>query len=722
MQSRHKSLIAECVALATAVIWPYVFLAPYTQNKINIGNDFHYLYFNYKVYLLAMWGQGHFPLWSPTEGAGFPFFSNPFAQSFYPLNLIYLAYYKLAGRFVEWDYQIFTIFALSIFGTGLYLWLRRLRITTWVALLAVMVAVSSLKVTELLRFPNAAHSAAWMPWLLYAATLAASRRHLVAGAAVFAVALVMLLTAGYPYFIVYAVFLIVPYLLAMNISVTRRALFVAEPEKVSGRAAYATWLGGAALAAALIAFPSLQHTQSLMAQTVDRGTPNFDYATEHLFGPLSTLGSWIFPPSASMEGWYYFGMATTLIIAFYLVCVALRYRFTPRDGPFLATVGGWMVLVIYFTWGRDSALFTWVWQHVPVLNQMRVWGRMNIILVPAIALLLATALTRYADVLREPRLQVSSKKPALVFTVFVAVAALILALQYFLYRSQSFDGYWSFYFKQAVDPATAAWGKPWQHVRAFDEGRFLVFTLVACVALVGLWIVARKWPHSTLWRYVALIVFLVISTKEMFYISNYQWMYPSNVKTPVPFDPLTLIRTNFDKPRSITSSATIAYPSLQYGVALIPNWGLNRHASFYLLYFKPDGQPRPSVGAAEAAAARRFFGADEKAERLFFTRKINYASPLEFFTDADELARVAQVSYRIDSYDGDRLKLTIAVNEPCWLTFVDNWDPNWTAQINGEPAKISTTFGSYKAVQLTPGASKLVFDYRPSLVPWLVKK
>ena len=163
MQPRHKSLIAECVALATAAIWPFVFLAPYTQNKINIGNDFHYLYFNYKVYLLAMWGQGHFPLWSPTEGAGFPFFSNPFAQPFYPLNLLYLAYHGLVGRFVEWDYQIFTIFALSIFGVGLYLWLRRLRITTMIALLAVLVALSSLKVTELLRFPNAAHSAAWMP-------------------------------------------------------------------------------------------------------------------------------------------------------------------------------------------------------------------------------------------------------------------------------------------------------------------------------------------------------------------------------------------------------------------------------------------------------------------------------------------------------------------------------------------------------------------------------
>jgi hypothetical protein len=92
MQPRQRSLIGECAALMTVAVWPFIFLAPYTQNKIGIGNDFAYLYFNYKVYFLEMLRHGHFPLWSPTEAAGMPFFSNPFAQSFYPLNLVYLIY------------------------------------------------------------------------------------------------------------------------------------------------------------------------------------------------------------------------------------------------------------------------------------------------------------------------------------------------------------------------------------------------------------------------------------------------------------------------------------------------------------------------------------------------------------------------------------------------------------------------------------------------------
>lgn len=721
MQPRHRSLAGECVALGVVAVWPFVFLAPYTQNKIGIGNDFAYLYFNYKVYLLEMLRHGHFPLWSPTEGAGMPFFSNPFAQSFYPLNLVYLAYYELVDRFVEWDYQLLTISALSIYGAGLYLWLRRLKISTSIALLAVIVAVSSLKVTELLRFPNAAHSAAWMPWLLYAATLATERRRLVAGSAVFAIALLMLLTAGYPYFIVYVAFLIGPYVLAMTFTASRRTFLGADPERPSGQVAYIASIGGGALTAVLIALPWLGHVQSFMGQMVDRAKPNFLYATEYHFGALSTLGSWIFPPAASMEGWYYFGIATTLMISFYALCVAFRHWTTPRDSAVLLILLAWMAFITYFTWGRDSIIFTWAWQHVPVLNQMRVWGRMNIILVPAIALLLALALTHFAALLGASKAEGTSRKTVLVPIGLLAIAAVILTLQYFLYRNQLFDGYWNAHFKQGNNPESAAWGKAWAHVRGFDETRFLFYTLVACAALLGLWFAARKWPYPRAWCLVAWIAFFAISTREMFYVSNFQWMYPPRKTTPISFDPPRLIQDNFDAPRSITAWWTISYPSLQSGVGLLANWGVIRHANLYLRYFKLDAQPRPDASAAEIEAAKRLFGATAKAERIFFTRSIDHTSPLEFLRDADELAAAARNSFRVDHYNGDRLQLTISVSEPCWLTFIDNWDPNWTAKINGEPATIALAMGSYKAVRLPAGAFELMFTYEPPLLPWLRK-
>jgi len=237
------------------------------------------------------------------------------------------------------------------------------------------------------------------------------------------------------------------------------------------------------------------------------------------------------------------------------------------------------------------------------------------------------------------------------------------------------------------------------------------------LAFIGLWLAARKWQRASLWRSIALVVFVAISMREMFYISNYQWMHPPSKKIPVNFDPLALLRANFENPRSISGSATLSYPSLQYGVGLIPNWGFSRHVNVHLRYFKPDGQPRPEISAVEAAAAKRFFGADEKAERIFFTQRLGHESPLQFLRDADELASIAQNSYQVDYYDGDRLQLTIAVTEPCWLTFVDNWDPYWTAEINGNPTTIDLALGSYKAVRFPAGGSKLVFAYKPPLLP-----
>ncbi len=57
-------------------------LANFTSWSLGLGNDFMALYFRYKVYLLDSLAGGHFPLWSPSEGAGYPFFSNPFTSTF----------------------------------------------------------------------------------------------------------------------------------------------------------------------------------------------------------------------------------------------------------------------------------------------------------------------------------------------------------------------------------------------------------------------------------------------------------------------------------------------------------------------------------------------------------------------------------------------------------------------------------------------------------------
>ena len=125
-----------------------------------MGNDFILLYYKYKVYLLACLSELHFPLWSPAEGAGYPFYTNPFAQAFYPFNLLLVLWYKVSGGYNPLDHQVFTVLGISMFALGLFMWLRLINTNLRAVVFGVLVMSVSFKVTEITRFPNAVHTAA----------------------------------------------------------------------------------------------------------------------------------------------------------------------------------------------------------------------------------------------------------------------------------------------------------------------------------------------------------------------------------------------------------------------------------------------------------------------------------------------------------------------------------------------------------------------------------
>jgi len=77
-----------------------------------MGNDFILLYYKYKVYLLACLADFHFPLWSPAEGAGYPFHTNPFTQAFYPFNLLLGVWYKISGGYDRLDDEVFRVLGI----------------------------------------------------------------------------------------------------------------------------------------------------------------------------------------------------------------------------------------------------------------------------------------------------------------------------------------------------------------------------------------------------------------------------------------------------------------------------------------------------------------------------------------------------------------------------------------------------------------------------------
>jgi hypothetical protein len=702
-------LTVDTLFVSLIIFWPFVFLWPYVLGLISVGNDFSVLYYSYKLSYVAFLTEGHVPLWASTEAAGFPFFSNPFVAATYPLNALYLLHYRIFGGLTRWDYTLYTIMGLSIYGVGFFLWLRTLSIGSSIALAAALIVVMSLKLTEILRFPNALHSAAWMPWLLLGITLASGRKRLIAGSMMFGIASLMLLTAGYPYYIVYAVFLVAPYLLAVLFARTRLPILGCTPDDPTGPVRLVLWIGTSFFFAAALAYPWLSQVQNLMAQTVDRATPNFSFATHLSFSFTDTVGSWIFPPAALMEGWYYFGMAPALLIFIHLLSLVSHGR--RRDRQLLLLVLPWLAFVIYFTWGRDSAVFTWVWQHTPVVNQMRAWSRMNVILVPVIGLLLALALSTYLRVLETQTKEDASEPVIFLLPVVICV---IVTVQGYMLHNRVFSPYWELYFKTGVSTGLDTALLPWSMLRNFDERYFVAMTVIAGGVLVGMLLLSRRTRCFS--RAVSLTAIVTVSAIDLFPLSSLQWHYPPVEEHRMRISITGLLKEGFSQPRLMTAGTVDPTEMRQY-VGLLENWGFVRHATFYLKFFDLNGTPLPTTTPEEVVAAKRLYGADARAQRLFFSKRIDYTTPVKFMADVDEAASTAEPAVDILAYDGETLTVTARANRPGWLSFIDNWDPNWTATLNGQQVQIALLFGSYKAVEIPAGVSNVVFSYKPKMLP-----
>jgi hypothetical protein len=777
-------------SIVIIAIWPFLFLWPYTLHVLSIGNDFLLTQYNYKAYLLVALSSWHFPLWSPTELAGYPFFSNPLAQAVYPLNLLYVAFYAVTGSFSVWHYTLFTIMGIGIFGVGLYCWLRRLVFPGYVALVATMIACMSLKVTEIIRYPNAVHSAAWLPWLLLGITMAAARKDVVRGAVTFGIAALMLLTAGYPYYVIYAPFLIGPYFIAMLFAPARKALLGLPPKEQTGSVRYFVSIAVAFAIAAAIALPWLLHVIALLNQTSERATPNFASATEYKFDLVSTVGSWIYPPAASMEGWYYFGMPAALLIVTYLFCLAIRSFGFERHRGIALWIVGWLAVVTYFTWGANSALFRFVWHHVPVLDQMRAWPRLNIVLVPAIACLFALAFSFFVSVVRSARERWTRET-----TVFIAICAtltmLVLAIQIFMIRNHITNSYWQDYYAcPRCEPGVARWpqsllahrlpsrffpvmtvlagigvlvavllARRWRRSNrakalaamiwtlsifglfyifntqwprwpidldgsvgrdAFAGRFFPVMTVLAATGVLVAVLLARRWRRSN-WAKALAAMTWTLSILDLFYISNTQWpRRPIDLDVSVGRDAFASL-VSFAEPRRLDFGLADPFDG-HHGVGLNNGWGFIRHEQFYLQYFVAyNGLARRGVPQDQVAAARRFFGVDQSGKRLFLTSRIDYTTPVDFMADVDASVASGDATIEIAFFDGDTLRLNVSTQRAAWLSYIDNWDANWTATVDGRDVVIERLFGSYKSVRVPRGRSTVVFSYRPGLFPSVAK-
>ena len=293
---------------------------------------------------------------------GYAFRDNPFSQALYPFNAVLAVWYKISGGYNPLDHQIFTVLGISIFALGLFIWLKSINSNLRAVIFATLVMSVSFKVTEATRFPNAIHTFAWYPWVLYAITriiLSRSLRDAVTGGIILVLSGIFLCTGGYPYCIYYSIFLFVPYTLVFLVRPLKERLF--GPEKIFWkRAAPALLLSG--FVVILICGPYLQWSKELISRTAQRPAADFEYSTMHKFTFEDTIGSLVYPPASSAEGWYFFSITALLVISLYLFIAAKE---AGASWPVKLFFVGWFATISYITYGKQSYLFEFLWKYLP---------------------------------------------------------------------------------------------------------------------------------------------------------------------------------------------------------------------------------------------------------------------------------------------------------------------------------------------------------------------
>jgi hypothetical protein len=693
------------LAAIAAFLWPFLYLFPYVVpidgKFLGIGNDFSLLYFSYKTYLLDSLANFDVPWWSPAEGGGFPFYSSPFTETFYPLNVPLAVFYKLANGYQVIDHQRYAVLAIAILTLGLFCWLRSLRFHTRTALAAAMVMGVSFKVTELLRFPNALHTAAWYPWiLLFMTRLAGSdtNKARAINGSLLSFSLICMVTGGYPYYVIYAPWLLGPYLLVLLVPRWSRALLDREPVALKG---VLVTLAASGLAVALVCGPFLYKMSALMKQTTDRGGQSFEYSTGHVFDYRDTIGSWVFPPASNTEGWYYFGIINVLLI---LLAVVRR----PRR-PVTLFLVLWFALITYITYGRNSYLFAFLWTYVPTFSSLRVWGRMNIILVPILAWLVAVAYQHFETLLvvRDPqgeRRGVNWWPLASLCAVF----AVILGAQFYVQAHRWHDQYWLFYYAGGIAQKRTLGGlfeylKGWglqssatpAEIIPFAERASIVWNVVSFLTLAVMLMLAplvrRASPRLPA---VCMAVIAAIAAMDLWMIGPWSWAYsPALDKPRVPYGIAQRNKDSFTVPRIEADGLTLAGP---FSVGIMPNWYFERYVRFLR-----DGKREP-------VALHQVLGKAD-GRKVLFSEKIDHASIQAFLDDASRFSQAT----RATRYTGDEITIWVRAPIDGYVSFIDNWDPDWTAAVDLAPVPIERLFGTFKSVPVRAGRHKVEFDYRP---------
>jgi hypothetical protein len=346
----------------------------------------------------------------------------------------------------------------------------------------------------------------------------------------------------------------------------------------------------------------------------------------------------------------------------------------------------WICIITYISYGRYSYLFKLLWEFLPGFSSLRVWGRLNIILVPILAWLSSIAYASFESVLSSKNAPVLKKRSYLFSPIFVlpAVYAVVLAIQLYLHRNNIHDTIWTQYFT---------------HVST-QRLHFIVYGAVAFIAIFSI-VVLNKWfsLKSNKALTTVLAVLVLVATIETRHVGARMWtpQRPGiTQKNRIRLDVAKMNEASFRYRRTDHHGSIPLGPNFSVGV--MEPWYFGRYNKF--LKETKD----------ELEARRALLGVLD-GRKIFFSKSIKHFTVRAFLLDASGFRRPGQLL----SYTGNELRWEIDTPVEGYLSFIDNWAQGWKVFVDGKEADMELLFGTFKSVSITPGLHRVRFCYQPGL-------
>lgn len=673
-----------------------------------MGNDFDLIYFSYKKYIFEFLQEGQIPLWSPSEGSGFTLIYNPFAQFFYLPSWLLFGICMLKKTFSLYDYLIFTISGISIYLIGQYQWLKSFKIFSKVNIFLVTLIVPTiLIISNFLRFPNAIHTFCWLPFLLLGINYATNSSKKIKSFILIFLSSLFILTAGYPYFIIYIFIFTFFY-----------ALLVFFLKKNELKKIYFFFLKilFPATIALLISLPWLYGVIKTLSITQDRNLNNFEYSTEHEFNFLDIIGSWIFPISSNTEGRYYFGIIISFLIIKWIVDLFKNSQKLKIQELYIVIFSFLSFLLISsLASSGNSYLFTFLWEKIDLIKNMRTWPRINILIVPIVSLIFLISLKSFLLNLKDFS-ETKTKKYQYNLISTNLIFFIIITAQLVFYLNEVTDEYWHVWHEKRFLFASENLFFPLNKIIMMSDGRINIFSTILSVILINfIYLKINKLNYTKIKKIFLYSIILLVSF-EQFLNSNIQWSL-KEWKTPntkkIYYAEDTFKKT-FNNPRlSRQVHGNNYFRDNSFTVNNFLNWGNKFHNEIFWKYFNKNGSLKKNLSEKEIKNVSHFFGLDKFNKKIFFSSNIDFSNPVNFIDESLIFEYENIKTYKISDFGNNFINIEFTSKDDGWLTYVDNNDMFWHATINDAVVEISSLMGTYKSINFANGNNKLKLSYEP---------